>query len=136
VDAARDVATDARVLDAPSCVDEDMDGHLARFCGGDDCDDANALIYPGAPPRCSRQSSDCSGTPDISRVSQGELNAWCGRISRTNLPFVCVTSSVRTCDGGSPYTTCRYCPADAGCGRGACGCIGSAGGSVTECSAE
>lgn len=32
--------------------DRDGDGHLAIECGGDDCDDTNPNVYPGAPEIC------------------------------------------------------------------------------------
>jgi hypothetical protein len=33
----------------PTPCDRDGDGYLARGCGGDDCDDANPAVHPGAP---------------------------------------------------------------------------------------
>ncbi len=37
---------------APPCPDNDGDGFTACACGGKDCDDTNATIYPGAPEIC------------------------------------------------------------------------------------
>ena len=45
---------DEDTLDAP---DVDEDGHSA--C--DDCDDENPFRYPGAPPACAGEDSDCDG---------------------------------------------------------------------------
>jgi hypothetical protein len=39
---------EACVADCDAC-DADRDGHLAISCGGDDCDDRDAGIHPGAP---------------------------------------------------------------------------------------
>ena len=42
--------------------DADMDGRSARGCaGGDDCDDLNASIRPGAAELCDGVDNDCSG---------------------------------------------------------------------------
>lgn len=47
---------------APDPCDADGDGFVAatEACGGDDCDDASAARYPGAPPACDGfQPNDC-----------------------------------------------------------------------------
>jgi len=36
----------------PPCEDLDGDGHEAAWCGGDDCDDTDPTVYPGAPEIC------------------------------------------------------------------------------------
>ena len=53
---------------ARNCVlvdtDADEDGHLPTACGGDDCDDARAEVYPGADDICDYLDNDCDGTVD------------------------------------------------------------------------
>ncbi len=50
-------------LDA--AMDVDGDGHVAIELGGDDCDDTNALAFPGAPERCGTlRDEDCDGEVD------------------------------------------------------------------------
>lgn len=42
-------------------VDMDGDGYISSECGGVDCDDDDALIYPDAPERCNTKDDDCDG---------------------------------------------------------------------------
>jgi MYXO-CTERM domain-containing protein len=45
-----------------TCVDADEDGHFAARCGGDDCDDSDLSVYPGAPELCDGVDNDCDLT--------------------------------------------------------------------------
>jgi hypothetical protein len=44
--------------------DRDGDGHLAAINGGDDCDDGDAQVHPGAEERCNGVDDDCDGETD------------------------------------------------------------------------
>jgi hypothetical protein len=47
--------------DDPDCTDpdDDGDGYNAEADGGEDCDDGDASVYPGAPESCDGIDSDC-----------------------------------------------------------------------------
>ncbi|HSN98485.1 MAG TPA: MopE-related protein, partial [Candidatus Nanopelagicales bacterium] len=48
-----------------SCLDVDEDGHMAAICGGDDCDDGDPAVFPGAADdTCDGEDNDCSGIAD------------------------------------------------------------------------
>lgn len=44
--------------------DADDDGYDAAFCGGDDCEDDEPAIHPGAEESCDRVDEDCDGAID------------------------------------------------------------------------
>lgn len=46
------------------CQDGDGDGFKDADCGGDDCDDSRASVYPGASETCNSRDDDCDGTVD------------------------------------------------------------------------
>ena len=52
--------------------DADGDGHSTIASGGDDCDDSNAAIYPGATELCNGIDDDCDGSVDDGLV----VNTW------------------------------------------------------------
>ncbi|MCA9520663.1 MAG: putative metal-binding motif-containing protein, partial [Myxococcales bacterium] len=45
-------------------VDSDGDGHISKDFGGDDCDDNDKSIYPGAPELCDGKANNCGGKID------------------------------------------------------------------------
>ncbi|MBN2493892.1 MAG: lamin tail domain-containing protein [Deltaproteobacteria bacterium] len=61
-----DGRTDGQDLDCGGlCSDRDLDGYTDRQCGGNDCDDDNADVHPGATERCDDElDNDCDGAVD------------------------------------------------------------------------
>ena len=55
-----------------TCTDNDGDGFYAQAnCGtGVDCDDTDALIFPGADEKCNGKDDDCDGQVDEDAIDQ------------------------------------------------------------------
>ena len=60
-------------------LDEDNDGYVAASCGGVDCSDEDASVYPGAPADCTGGNDmDCDTLPDMDEDGDGFAPAECG----------------------------------------------------------
>jgi hypothetical protein len=57
-----DICRDGMCADSPC--DRDGDGYLSLACGGDDCNDTDPTIHPGAPEPCDGKDHDCNGIAD------------------------------------------------------------------------
>ncbi len=58
-----DTASDS-ATDTATGVDRDGDGFFAITTGGDDCDDGNAAVHPGATEACNLRDDNCDGAID------------------------------------------------------------------------
>jgi hypothetical protein len=87
----------AENLERLAYFDADGDGFYAEDHGGDDCNDNNAEVYPGAPERCTRPGDDdCDGVADADDSDVVDLQS--GWVDRDKDGFGAAgTDPVRTC---------------------------------------
>lgn len=50
--------------DSAALADADGDGYTSVLDGGDDCDDDDPLVHPGAEEECNLADDNCDGTAD------------------------------------------------------------------------
>jgi len=72
----KDACDVAAMMCVTEDVDEDGDGYAATSvggmdCGGKDCDDTRATVYPGAPETCNGRDDDCNGKVDDDCMAGG-----------------------------------------------------------------
>jgi hypothetical protein len=71
---SEDVPSEDTTEIEPTCWDRDDDGYLDEACGGDDCDDSNPDIYPGAPEVClDGVDQDCDMVIDAFTAATDEI---------------------------------------------------------------
>ena len=73
------------------CIDADGDGFLDAACGGDDCDDGNAEIYPGHSEVCDGVDNNCDGKTDEN-------------LSTTTCGLGVCEHTINNCENGIPQT--------------------------------
>lgn len=82
-DAARDAADVPGDVAPDGDCDRDRDGHRARACGGDDCDDTRGDVHPGASEWCDGVDGDCDGVADA--LPDGGVDPGSAAFCRTSL---------------------------------------------------
>jgi len=93
----------------PVCEDEDHDGYRDATCGGDDCNDNDDTVHPGAAEVCSNQvDDDCNDAtndhPDADADGY-DCVADCNdavRAINPGRPEVCGNGIDDDCNGGTP----------------------------------
>jgi hypothetical protein len=107
------------------CRDGDGDGFEAASCGGDDCNDSNAAIFPGAEEVCNNNVDDnCNGSIDENCVvcdvdADGFDSYGCGGSDCDDLdpnsfpgaPEICGDDVDNNCDGVADED-CLQCDLD------------------------
>ena len=64
IDTATDTSDTASPHPTDIAVDADADGYLNILTGGDDCNDGNATVHPGATEVCDGIDNDCDRLED------------------------------------------------------------------------
>ena len=77
-------------------VDADGDGHASLETGGDDCDDVNVDVHPGAEEACNGKDDDCDGATD-----EGVESTWYSDADGDGYGDASI--SVDACDAPSGY---------------------------------
>jgi hypothetical protein len=89
-----------------SCMDYDGDGHGSMYCyptRGDDCDDFNAAVHPGATESCTNGvDDDCNGRIDGTDPACSSDNTTCAMETMLTLPAMAHGTLVSTSTIGTP----------------------------------
>ena len=89
------------------CADRDRDGHGDVGCGGDDCNDQNDRVYPGADEGCDFLDNDCDGATD----EEPDATASCDdgdpcTVSHACIEGVCRSQELDVDQDGYPPEVC------------------------------
>ena len=79
--------------------DADEDGYGDADCGGDDCDDSNPDIHPGATELCNEVDDDCDGDIDEGCCEETSCTTSCGSTGTTTCPDGDCLPPAETCNG-------------------------------------
>lgn len=136
-----DAASSVCIFDA---LDKDADKHLPQVCGGDDCNDANAMVHPGAGESCNGDDDNCNGTIDEETAENTPI---CGQLDECK-SGACTCKATNLCSGSCVdiRTDVEHCGAcgqscllasdasalrnDWGCEAGKCVCGGQVCGTI------
>ncbi|MDQ3033382.1 MAG: hypothetical protein M3Y87_13260 [Myxococcota bacterium] len=109
--------------DTAICLDADGDGHRAASCGGSDCDDADAMVHPGAFEPCdSVRDLNCLPVSECPMGTRCEAGS--GLCVSTCFEGGCSEGFSCTADGLCVEAACAMraeaCPAGTICRGGEC----------------
>lgn len=70
-----DIGRDTLFFEYDNPCDDDEDGYLDPSCGGDDCDDEDPLVHPGAVETCDGKDSNCDSKL-TAKETDGDEDGW------------------------------------------------------------
>lgn len=108
-------------------LDKDADKHPPIACGGDDCDDSNASVHPGATESCNGEDDDCDGAVDNEATCPNDPDKLqecadmhlCQCKTENSCPSGCVNKQTDPANCGQCGNACV---ASANCTDGKCVC--------------
>lgn len=107
-------------------LDGDGDGVPPRVCGGQDCNDAQRLTFPGAPELCDGTDNSCDGlvdTPLATTACASDQSCSGGRCVCLNGKSECASGCVDLKGDAQNCGICgQRCAAGASCVAGSCVC--------------
>ena len=110
---------DLQLLFVDLTLDHDV---LAVTCGGEDCDDLDPNVFPGATEACNGVDDDCNGSDDDAADGDGDGATVCDDCDdadrpRFLAPTSCATASTTTATGSCPTTRRTATATGSGCAR-------------------
>ena len=97
-----DVATATDAAQPDVCLDADQDGFMAASCGGNDCDDTDPAVHPGAVETRDYKDNDCNGKIDDLTEAQLVAAGHCGYC-------VVTCGNGQVCTAGNCTTQVKTC---------------------------
>ena len=87
------------------CPDLDQDGYRDAACGGNDCDDSDPAVHPGAAELCNGADDNCNGQTDETFANKGQSCTAGVGVCQASGTYVCAANGLNTvCDAqaGAP----------------------------------
>jgi hypothetical protein len=104
-------------------LDKDGDDHAPIVCGGDDCNDDDGSVAPGANEACDAVDNDCDGTTDDDATCTDFKTACSEGACVCKADYLCGDDCVDTQTNAAHCGECNHaCPEDSACEDGECTC--------------
>lgn len=129
----------ARAICTYATLDKDGDGHPPVVCGGDDCNDDDPAVHPGAPEICDGKDDDCNGAVDDGATCAGTATCQAGACACPPASTCGAECVDKTTDPNHCGSCSNVCPSGATCAAGQCQCTASAtlcGGECVDTSSD